>query len=282
MEKKTKQSGKFVGCLKRMIVPICLIGFCVVFALFTLLPLLPNLSSLDPYKNLLKDLGTDVTDKDMSSNPVTIQDRLDMIDAVNAFAECKELDEHGEPKSLFDIGGNFIYERVKKDNINIKASKLELNKRTLAAFVNSTIGAGWIEGFFDNENSKRLLSVLEIKQLTTDENVTKLSVVMKINAAFFDGTSVEQEKSKFSENNMYVVYDAEFSGFEVKSATMVLNKLSAESNQLFWETLFNVKGDEIKPHVNSVLEAVLKQLDKIRTEWDLNYYFANEKLVISE
>ncbi len=264
-----------------MIVPICLIGFCVVFALFTLLPLLPNLSSLDPYKNLLKDLGTDVTDKDMSSNPVTIQDRLDMIDAVNAFAECKELDEYGEPKSLFDIGGNFIYERVKKDNINIKASKLELNKRTLAAFVNSAIGAGWIEGFFDNENSKRLLSVLEIKQLTTNENVTKLSVVMKINAAFFDGTSVEQEKSKFSENNMYVVYDAEFSGFEVKSATMALNKLSAESNQLFWETLFNVKGDEIKPHVNSVLEAVLKQLDKIRTEWDLNYYFANEKLVIS-
>ena len=279
-KEKGKKSGKFVGCLKRMIVPVCLIGFCVVFALLTLFPILPKLGQLTPYKTLLQELSVEVKASDMSQNPLQPQDRWNMEDLVNDFVECKEL-EKGQPKSLFDIGGNFIYDHIKKDNINIKAEKLELDKRALGAFVNSAIGAGWIEGFFDQENSKELVSVLEIPELKTQDDRTRMTVIMKADASFFDADVTQKSKTPYSDSYLYVVYTAEFVGQTVQTATMHFNKISDESNQLLLETLFEAKGEEIQPHINSILEAVLKQLDKIRTEWDLNYYFAGEKLVIS-
>lgn len=277
MEKKNgRKNGKAIGCLKRMIVPVCLIGFCVLFSLLIFAQILPKLNSLTPYKTLLQELSVEVKTSDMSQNPLQPQDRWNMEALVNAFVECKDPE-----KSLFDIGGNFIYDNIKKDNINIKAEKLELDKRALGAFVNSAIGAGWIEGFFDQENARNLVSVVEIPELKTQDGLTKITVIMKIDESFFDADVVKQNSNPYIDSSLFVVYSGEFVGQEVQTSTMHFNKISDASNQLLLESLFEAKGEEIQPHINSILEAVLQQLDKIHTEWDLNYYFSAEKLVIS-
>lgn len=277
-----KKQGKLKGCLKKAAIPICLIAVCVVVMLLTAIPLLPKFAHLTDYAKMLEELSVQVKDSDMSQNPINWQDNKTLQEKVNAFVECKELDEHGNPKSLFDITGAFIYDNIKKDNINIKQSSLELDKRNLGAFVNSLIGAGWIEGFYDKGDARKFLSVLDVLELTTQDGITNLSVIVKTNINFLGDEASSKDGINTLDNYLYITYNTRFKGNEILSADMHFNKISEKSNQLFLETLFSSKDQEvINKNVSSIIEEVLKQLNKIRTEWDMTVYFDADKLVIA-
>lgn len=277
-----KKKSKLKGCLKRATIPLCLIGFCVLFAALTLIPIIPKMAVITDYTKMIEELSVQMKDSDMSSNPIGVQDNLDLQEKVNAFVECVQLDEHGNPNSLFDIGGAFIYDNIKKENINIKEDTLEFDKRNFAAFVNSLIGAGWIDGFYDKAGAKKLLNVLDVQEMQTQNGITKLSVIVKTNLKFFGEETSSKDGLNEIDGYLYVSYTTQFKGDEIISATMSFNKLSDNSNKLLLETLFSTKDEEvINENISSIIKELLKQLDKIKTEWDLNYSFVNDKLIIS-
>ncbi len=277
---KVKKESKLKGCFKHSLIPTFLIVFCIVIAILSFIPVFSHLGEINDYKNLIQELSKSVEDKDMSQTPIDWQDNTNLQNKVNAFVECKEF-EGEQRKPLFDFGGNFIYENIKRDNINVLSSKLELDKRNLGAFVNSLIGAGWIEGAFDSQSAKKFISVLDVLDLKTQEDITHISFILRIDTDFF-GEEKSKETLSGVNNYLYFVYSADFSGIEVKSSTLQVNKLSDKSNKLLLQTLFNSKDDEqITNELNTIMIETLKQLQKIETEWGFSYMFVGEKLVIS-
>ncbi len=277
---KVKKESKLKGCFKHSLIPTFLIVFCIVVAILSFIPVFSHMGEINDYKNLLQELSKSVDDKDMSQTPIDAQDGVNMQNKVNAFVECKNFDEYGERKSLFDIGGNFIYENIKKENINVLSSKLELEKRDLGAFVNSMIGAGWIEGVFDSQSAKKYISVLDVLDLKTQENITHISFILRIDTNFFNGDN-SKETLGGVKNYLYFVYDADFCGEEVKTSTLKVNKLSDKSNKLLLKTLFDSDNEEkITNELNTIMVEILNQLKKIETEWNFSYEFVGEKFLI--
>ncbi len=279
-----KKERKFKGCLKRAIMPICIIGFCVLVAIISFIPMVGNLGKLTSYGSLIKELSVGVKDSDMSANPVGVNELRAMQGKVNEFVECKELDEHGNPKDVFNIKGDFEYEYVKRDNINILADEIAFNKGELGAFVNSIIGAGWIEGFYDQRNAKNLISVLEITDITVRNDITKLSLITKVDINFLlgdDSSSETQDIIKQIDTWLYLTYDVEFSKDEVLGANLHINKISEQSNKAFLQLILDTNDDAIlNEKLGTIWQAISTQMEKLNTEWGFSYYFVDDGFVI--
>ena len=274
-----KKKSKLKGCLKKSVIPLCLIAICVVLALINLVPVLSKMGTINSYTTLMKELSQSVSEKDVSKSPLNPNDRTSMEQKVENFVECKE-----EGKLLFNITGAIEYENIKRENINIKEgqTKLEFDKRELGAFVMSLIKAGWIEGFYEKEDAKDFINVVEIINLQTQDDITNIDVVVKVNFALFEENSVTAKDLKNIDQWLYITYNANFTKEKTESANMQINKLSKASNDLLLEMLFDPnKTGVVDEKVCSIFDELLKQLKKIETEWGFSYNFVQDKLVIS-
>ena len=278
-ERKEKKKMNLKGCFKRSIIPTFLVAFVLIVTLVIMLPMCNNMRVLNDYANLLKELSVAVDDSQMSDNPVNAVDDQNMKDEIISFVKNKE------DKSLFDEYGNFIYENLKLDNIEFLKTSFSLDKRTLASFINSLIGAGWIDGFYDTKNSKKFVTVLEVKTLQTENEETMLTAVCKVDLRFFIGDTEDTTLKKLLDdidNTLYLTYSANFKNQDIISSTLWVNKLSEKCNNLLINILTSDNtGSKRQQNLNSIMTALLNQLNKMENEWGITYQFVEDKIIFS-
>lgn len=275
-----KKRNKIKGCFKRSLIPSFLMIFCLLVSVITCFSVCKNTSGLSDYATLLKELSQKIDVSDVSENPLKAHDSEVMRQKVCNFVENKD------GNALFDIAGGIIYENIKKENINFLEQSLSLDKRDLGAFLNSMIKAGWLNGYFENKKVKNFLKVIEIKSLTT-EDVYQIEAVLEVDLNLIIDEKPEsksaQEAIDVIDGKFFVTYFCEFTKEEVKKTSMKFNTISAKSDKLLLQLLLGtIKEEEINSNLNSIMETLLRELEKINIEWGLNTSFENNCLVFKQ
>lgn len=279
MFEKSKKK-KLKGCFKRSLIPSFLIVFCVIVSIVTCFSVCKNIGGLTDYAMLLKELAQKTDVSDVSENPLTGHDSDVMRQKVYSFVENKD------GNALFDIAGAIIYENIKKENINFLEQSLSLDKRSLGAFLNSIIRAGWVDGYFENKKVKNFLKVIEIKSLTT-KDVCQIEAVLEVDLNLIISEGAEKKSTQEAidsiDGKLFVTYFCEFTKDEVKKTSMKFNKISSKSNKLLLELLLGTtKEAEINFNLNSIMEVLLRELEKINIEWGLDTSFENDCLILKQ
>ena len=274
-----KKKNKIKGCFKRSLIPSFLIIFCIIVSIITCFSVCKNIGGLTDYATLLKELAQKTDVSDVSKDPLTAHDSDVMRQKVCDFVENKD------GNALFDIAGGIIYENIKKENINFLEQSLSLDKRDLGAFLNSIIRAGWLDGYFDSKKVKNFLKIIEIKSLTTEE-VYQIEAVLEVDLSLIvegDESKSAQEAIDSIDGKLFVTYFCEFTKEEVKKTSMHFNKISTKSDKLLLELLLGTnKEEEINSNLNSFMEVLLRELEKINIEWGLDTSFENNCLILKQ
>lgn len=275
-----KGKKKLKGCFQRSLIPSFLIIFCIIVAIITCFPLCKNMGKLTDYVVLVKELSQSVSEDEVAPDKVGPTDDQNMMSAVLSFAQNKNGD------AIFDEKGNFIEENTKPENLEYLTDGFSLNKRTLASFVNSLIGAGWIDGFYNKQDSSKFISVLEVFSLNTEEDETTIKFVCKVNLEFFiDVDKIDATMKELLDElgrAMYLTYESKFNSEGVLSSKLWVNKISEKSNDLFIRIITNdISGEKVDENLNSIMATLLDQLKIIKTSWGIDYQFVGEELVFS-
>lgn len=244
-------------------------------------------AGLEKYATLLQELENTPTDIQMAPEKITTADKDDYQSLILDFMASNE----SEP--LFDDLGNFIVENIQPEKITIlSGASLVLDKTSLACFIQSCLGAGWVSETY--EEGENMLELLQITSLETSDNTTTITAVFKLKlASLFDGAT-EEEMNTLSvlgslPENLYFVYTANFDYSEEEknlSSTMWVNQLTSESNDLLLELIFDnlLEENELpaSQNLNFIMEWVLDEFERVLELWDCPASFSGEGLTITK
>ena len=281
MFEKEKKKRNVSGCLRNSLPSLFIIIVVIIIATITMVSHC-DLSILNKYKKVLDELQIKVTEQEMAPNAIRTDDYELLKTDMNAFIE------NNNDNAIFDENNGLIYDNILPEKITFKDSTLTLNKKTLACFINSAMMAGWVEGFYDKEKNIQLLKILEVSTLKTTDGTTTITAVGKIDISsvkkYTDNSSVAEIVDAVN-GEIYLTYTATFNS-EVISSAMRVNKLSDDSNdRLLSLVIVGLEGDPDKvilnQKLNSIMESVLSELQKLCDFWNLDYSFEDEYLILS-
>lgn len=282
MAKKNSNKVKYrnkKGCWSRTwpslftILIVLLVGIILFLEQF-----LMGLEGIKKYTNLLDELSIVPIESEIAPNKISQEDKTNFEFLIN------NLVTNDEANPIFDESGGFIYQNILPENIEVATgATLNLDKTSLACFINSCLLAGWTS---DTDEIK-LLTLLQLTHFSTTEQTTSITAVCKLKFSTLLEYATEEQQQTLSDldvllSDIYVVYTADFNYTEntILSSTMWINQLSEESNELLLELLFD--KPEQAQSLNSIMEWILDEFNRFLTQWDITASFNNENLTLTK
>ncbi len=281
---KVKYKSKRGGCFKKALPRVLLVIFICVFGVIAFIEQMSSgWDELKKYSQLLDELDKTCTDEMMTSSPISEVDKQNFRELVESFVQTKN------GTSLFDENGNFVAKNLSADNVIFKRDSVSLNNKNIACFLQMALSSGWINDLY--EDGENLLSILEVFTIHTDEEKTSFGVIAKLKVGSLFDENLEESKSaeilKMLPKNLYLTYSASFSfnsWQESVYSTLVVNKLSKQSNELLLELLLgdeNKKADVVQENLNSVIKFALEELNNFCNTFGLSVTFSQDEMILS-
>ncbi len=283
-EKKQKEKKKFLE--RTWLSSLLVVVIVFVVASIIIIPKCTDISkTMSKYVTLSQELAKEVD----VSHLIDQQDILTNENKQGFETKVKNFVENTGHKQIFDLNGNFVKDNLKPQEVVFKQNSLMFDKNDLGCFLNACLGAGWQEDVFDEETKTTFLNIVGIKTfLVSASGKINLCVVAKLNllSMLDDESKTDIEKDiKDLPSDVYFVLNTTFDDDHIYEASLQVNELSKQSNQLFLELLFNNlyhEKSDVFANTKKIVERVLQDLLLLDSTYSLNHSFVGKYLIFEK